>query len=79
MNISKTNDIILINAIPIIVKDIIEPLYFKTVERKRTISIKNNKLVLAKKMLFDLLSKNKKTFSVKPVESIIDILIFLRS
>ena len=79
MNISNLNNLSLVDAEPIFIKDIIESNYFQKVEKKRTISITNNKIDLAKKMLSDLLLNNLNTFSTKPVNDMIDILILLRS
>ena len=79
MNISNLNSITLVDAEPIFIEDIIDSNYFQNVEKKRTISITNNKIDLAKKMLSDLLLNNLNTFSTKPVNDMIDILILLRS
>jgi len=79
MNTSNLNNITLVDAEPIFIEDIIDSNYFQNVEKKRTISITNNKIYLAKKMLSDLLLNNLNTFSTKPVNDMIDILILLRS
>lgn len=79
MNTSNLNSISLVDAKPIFIRDIIDSSYFQNVEKKRTISIINNKIDLAKKMLSDLLLNNLNTFSTKPVNNMIDILILLRS
>lgn len=79
MNTSNLNNISLVDAEPIFIEDIIDANYFQKVEKKRTISIINNKIDLAKKMLSDLLLNNLNTFSTKPVNDMIDILILLRS
>ena len=76
------NEVVLKNATKIEIRDIISPSYFNSYERKRNISIellqneKEKNIILAKKMLRDILTN--KQFSINKNNSLIAILNLLR-